>query len=98
AAEIHAELRGAYDFLRAVEGRLRLIQNRSVGELPQGPVELERLARRLHDESVGRDGSVAAFLADLDAAIHRTPGHFDRIIAAVAQGDGTSAPAPLPAR
>src|SRR5262249_52825088 len=38
-AAMHAELRDAYDFLRAVEGRLRLIQNRSVGELPQSPFE-----------------------------------------------------------
>ncbi len=54
-AQTHVELRDAYDFLRAVEGRLRLIQNRSVGELPQGPVELERLARRLNYESADRD-------------------------------------------
>ena len=83
-AQTHAELRDAYDFLRAVEGRLRLIHNRSVGELPQGPVELERLARRLNDESADRIGSVAAFLADMDATTCRTRAHFDRIITAAA--------------
>jgi glutamate-ammonia-ligase adenylyltransferase len=80
-AQTHADLRDAYDFLRAVEGRLRLIQNRSVGELPQSPVELERLARRLHDESAGRDGTVAGFLEELEAVKRRTRGHFDRIVA-----------------
>ena len=84
----HAELRDAYDFLRAVEGRLRLIQNRSVGELPQSPVELERLARRLNYESADRGGSVAAFLADLEAATSRTRGHFDRIVTAAAHPPG----------
>ena len=83
--QTHAELRDAYDFLRAVEGRLRLIQNRSVGELPQTPVELERLARRLNDESAESSGSVAAFLADMEAATSRTRGHFDRIVTAAAQ-------------
>jgi glutamate-ammonia-ligase adenylyltransferase len=83
-----AELRDAYDFLRAVEGRLRLIQNRSVGELPQSPVELERLARRLNYESADRGGSVAAFLADLEAATSRTRGYFDRIVTAAAQPPG----------
>jgi glutamate-ammonia-ligase adenylyltransferase len=82
--QTHAELRDAYDFLRAVEGRLRLIQNRNVGELPQSPIELERLARRLNDESAGRDGRVATFLADLDAVTRRTRDHFDRIITAAA--------------
>jgi glutamate-ammonia-ligase adenylyltransferase len=81
----HAELRDAYDFLRAIEGRLRLIQNRSVGELPQSPVELERLARRLNYESADRDGSVAAFLADLQAVTRRTRGHFDRIVGSTAR-------------
>ena len=79
-AQTHAELRDAYDFLRAVEGRLRLIQNRSVGELPEAPVELERLARRLNYESADRVGSVAAFLADMERSPGRTRAHFDRII------------------
>jgi glutamate-ammonia-ligase adenylyltransferase len=93
-AQTHSELRDAYNFLRAVEGRLRLIQNRSVGELPQGAVELERLARRLNYESADRDGSVAAFLADLDAATRRTRAHFDRIITARAHADQSPAESP----
>jgi [glutamine synthetase] adenylyltransferase / [glutamine synthetase]-adenylyl-L-tyrosine phosphorylase len=78
----HAELRDAYDFLRAVEGRLRLIQNRSVGELPQSSVELERLARRPNEEPADGHGSAAAFLADMEATTRRTRAHFDRIVSA----------------
>ena len=81
--ETHAALRDAYNFLRAVEGRLRLIQNRSVGELPEGPTDLERLARRLNnDESAD---SVAAFLADVERITRRTRSIFDRIISDPAQ-------------
>ncbi len=50
--ELHNELRDAYDFLRTVEDRLRLIHNRGVSELPENTVDLERLARRLSDEKV----------------------------------------------
>ncbi len=80
--ETHAALRDAYNFLRAVEGRLRLIQNRSVGELPEGRTDLERLARRLNDESAD---SVASFLADFERITHRTRAIFDRIISDPAQ-------------
>ena len=97
-ARTHAELRDAYDFLRAVEGRLRLIQNRSVGELPRGSVELERLARRLNYESSDTNGSVAAFLADMDAATRRNRAHFDQIITARVHGQikVTADPRPAP--
>jgi glutamate-ammonia-ligase adenylyltransferase len=78
--QTHTELRDAYDFLRAVEGRLRLIQNRSVGALPEAPADLERLARRLNYESDDSARSVAAFLADVERFTHRTRALFDQII------------------
>jgi glutamate-ammonia-ligase adenylyltransferase len=81
AAETHAELRHAYDFLRTVEGRLRLIHNRSVGELPENSAELERLARRLNYEATEPARSVAAFLADAADISQNTRALFDRIIA-----------------
>lgn len=81
--ETHEELRDAYGFLRAVEGRLRLIQNRNVGSLPELPDELERLARRLNDDAPAR--SVVSFLADVKRATHRTRAIFDRIITTQAQ-------------
>ncbi len=69
--QTHAELRDAYNFLRAVEGRLRLIQNRNVGSLPELPDELERLARRLNDDDPAR--SVASFLGDVERADPSNP-------------------------
>ncbi len=80
--ETHAELRQAYDFLRTVEGRLRLIHNRSIGELPESPAELERLARRLNYDAGTPDRSVAAFLADAETITRSTRALFERIIAA----------------
>ena len=42
---VASELREAYEFLRTVEGRLRLIHNRNISELPENRIDLERLAR-----------------------------------------------------
>jgi [glutamine synthetase] adenylyltransferase / [glutamine synthetase]-adenylyl-L-tyrosine phosphorylase len=81
----HTELRDAYDFLRAVEGRLRLIQNRNVGALPEASADLERLARRLNYDPADSARSVAAFLADLERLTRRTRAIFDRIITSQAQ-------------
>jgi glutamate-ammonia-ligase adenylyltransferase len=60
----HAELRDAYDFLRAVEGRLRLVHNRTGVEPPEDPEELARLARRLNYESSDPRAAADAFRAD----------------------------------
>ena len=80
SGQTHAELRDAYDFLRTVEGRLRLIYNRSVDELPESRFELERLARRLNYESSDPASLVEQFLAD--AARHTTAARalFERIV------------------
>jgi glutamate-ammonia-ligase adenylyltransferase len=80
----HGELRDAYDFLRMAEGRLRLIHNRSVSELPQSAADLDRLARRLSDDSADRAGAVGAFLADADRFTRRTRELFDEIMVAAA--------------
>ena len=81
----HVELRDAYDFLRAVEGRLRLLQNRSVGALPESPADLARLARRLNYDSSDSVHSVETFLADLARYTHRTRAIFDEIITSQCQ-------------
>jgi glutamate-ammonia-ligase adenylyltransferase len=83
--EVDDELRSAYDFLRTVEGRLRLIHNRNVDELPEYPAELDRLARRFNPGSADPARSVAAFLADAERATQRTRALFDQIITAEAQ-------------
>ena len=58
--EEHFALRDGYDFLRRVQGRLRIVHNRSVDEAPEAPEEREKLARRLGYDAGGR------FLADLE--------------------------------
>ncbi|WP_165231623.1 bifunctional [glutamate--ammonia ligase]-adenylyl-L-tyrosine phosphorylase/[glutamate--ammonia-ligase] adenylyltransferase [Aquisphaera insulae] len=59
-----AHLREAYDFLRTVEGRLRLIYNRAGADLPDDHDELLGLARRLGYDRPGVGDPVAVFLAD----------------------------------
>jgi glutamate-ammonia-ligase adenylyltransferase len=79
-----AELRDAYDFLRTVEGRLRLIYNRSVDELPENPEELHRLARQLNDDSTRAEQAVDAFLADTTRHTTRARALFQRVIGGTA--------------
>jgi glutamate-ammonia-ligase adenylyltransferase len=55
----------AYRFLRRVEGRLRIVLDRSVEVLPEDPAELDRLARRL-----GYTGANAAEHLEKDLAGH----------------------------
>ena len=81
-AKVHNELRDAYDFLRTVEDRLRLIHNRSVSELPENTADLERLARRLSDEKVDPARAVDAFLAEADRVTRRTRELFEQIVTA----------------
>ena len=57
--EEYVGLREGYDFLRRVQGRLRIVHNRSVDEAPEAPEEVEKLARRLGYEAG------EAFMADL---------------------------------
>jgi glutamate-ammonia-ligase adenylyltransferase len=45
---VHGELVAAYDFLRTVEGRLRLVHNRAGADLPEDHDDLLGLARRLN--------------------------------------------------
>jgi glutamate-ammonia-ligase adenylyltransferase len=75
------DLRAAYDFLRLVESRLRIVHNLSLDELPQDPDGLEKLARRLGfdprpDKSAGKQ-----FLADLERHTTRTRDLFLQLVA-----------------
>jgi glutamate-ammonia-ligase adenylyltransferase len=47
AADAADDLLAGYDFLRAVESRLRIVTNRAADDLPEDDAELGRLARRL---------------------------------------------------
>ena len=77
---VHDDLRDAYEFLRTVEGRLRLIHNRSVSELPEERGELDRLARRLSDDGVEPARAVDSFLAEAEAKTRRTREIFLEIV------------------
>jgi glutamate-ammonia-ligase adenylyltransferase len=81
APETHVELRDAYDFLRTVEARLRLIHNRGYPDVPEDPSDLLGLARRLQYDDPAPEECVRAFVAD--AARHASAARkaFERIIA-----------------
>jgi [glutamine synthetase] adenylyltransferase / [glutamine synthetase]-adenylyl-L-tyrosine phosphorylase len=81
SAPIHTKLHKAYDFLRTVEGRLRLIHNRGVSELPDGEAELERLARRLNYDSADPGRAVEQFLTDAASISSQTREIFQQIVA-----------------
>ncbi|WP_422930287.1 bifunctional [glutamate--ammonia ligase]-adenylyl-L-tyrosine phosphorylase/[glutamate--ammonia-ligase] adenylyltransferase [Singulisphaera sp. PoT] len=84
-APIAAELRDAYEFLRTVESRLRLVHNRSISSLPEQPEELARLARRLN---YGQDDPAScsrAFDDDIEKHTRRTRAIFQQVM-----GEATS--------
>jgi glutamate-ammonia-ligase adenylyltransferase len=62
--EIAAELTAAYDFLRRVESRLRIVHNLSQDQLPERAEDVEKLARRLGYEA--NDGKPAASVFEED--------------------------------
>lgn len=68
----HDLLRAGYDFLRLVQGRLRIVHNRSLDELPESPEELEKLARQLGWEAGPEGGAANRFLAELERHTSQT--------------------------
>ena len=69
----HADLGGGYDFLRLAESRLRGVTNRASDELPEDPIALAKLARRLGYESAD------PFLADLSEHTRRIREVFEAV-------------------
>jgi glutamate-ammonia-ligase adenylyltransferase len=69
----YADLRAGYDFLRLAESRLRGVTNRASDELPDDPVGLAKLARRL-----GYD-SAEPFLADFGDYTRRVRAVFEAV-------------------
>jgi glutamate-ammonia-ligase adenylyltransferase len=76
-----ATLKTCYDFLREVEACLRIVHNRSLDELPEGPQDLERLARRMGCEAHDGTGAGERFLAELDRHVEQTRELFLRLAA-----------------
>ncbi|AGA30066.1 bifunctional [glutamate--ammonia ligase]-adenylyl-L-tyrosine phosphorylase/[glutamate--ammonia-ligase] adenylyltransferase [Singulisphaera acidiphila] len=80
SSETHTDLREAYDFLRTVESRLRIVHNRSAHDLPEKAKELARLARRLNYASNDSTDSALAFTADADRHAVRTRALFQEVV------------------
>lgn len=59
-------LRSCYEFLRLVEGRLRIFHNRSLDELPEREKDLEKLARRIGCEATPGTTAAQRFAEELD--------------------------------
>jgi hypothetical protein len=64
-----------------VQGRLRIVHNRSLDELPQAPEEVEKLARRLGFEATPEDTAGGHFLAALEMYTRQTRDLFLRLLA-----------------
>jgi glutamate-ammonia-ligase adenylyltransferase len=89
--EAASDLRASYDFHRTVEGRLRIIYNRSTTEWPDDPAELVRLVHRLgytEDDA----SALAAFRRDLAGHAERTRHWFEALVGPVRPGKATARP------
>ncbi len=80
--EAESDLRAAYDFYRTVEGRLRIIQNRSTSEWPDDDDGLARLVRRLgHPDGNGE--ALARFRRDVTRHAESVRRWFDALVGPV---------------
>ena len=78
--DAHRDLHEAYDFVRTVEGRLRILHNRAVVDWPGSIDGLARLARRLNYEPPSAPDAAAAFRGDADRATTRTRALFEKYV------------------
>ena len=81
AAEAHRDLRAAYDFIRTVEGRLRLQRNRAVLDWPTRPDEVARLVGGMAPPADDPAAAVADFRAAVARTLATTRRWFDAIVA-----------------
>jgi glutamate-ammonia-ligase adenylyltransferase len=80
STEAHAGLVAAYDFLRTVESRLRIVQNRRGVNLPEDAGDLVRLARRMSYEASDPAAASAAFRAEADRHAESTRALFQQVV------------------
>ena len=80
APEAHHDLKEAYNFVRTVEGRLRIVQNPAGVDWPGRPDEMTRLARRLNYTHPKPPDAVAAFRADAARLASRTRKLFEESV------------------
>jgi glutamate-ammonia-ligase adenylyltransferase len=77
--EEHDTLRSCYEFLRVVEGRLRIYHNRSLDELPDNLDDLEKLAKRIGLGSLPEGSAVEHFLRAMDQHTSQTRRLFNEL-------------------
>ena len=87
--EAEADLREAYDFYRTVEGRLRIIQNRSTSEWPEDDDGLARLVRRLGHPD-GNCEALAGFRHDVTRHAEAVRRWFDALVGPIRKPAGRS--------
>ncbi|WP_435010331.1 bifunctional [glutamate--ammonia ligase]-adenylyl-L-tyrosine phosphorylase/[glutamate--ammonia-ligase] adenylyltransferase [Tundrisphaera lichenicola] len=80
APEDQRDLRESYDFIRTVEGRIRIVHNRAAVDWPNSPDDLARLARRLNYDPQDLPDAVAAFQADAGRCTARTRSLFEKYV------------------
>ena len=86
SVEDHAHLRDAYDFLRAVEGRLRIVRNRTDVGLPEDRDELTRLARRIGYQPDDPGDEATLFRSDIERLAARTRLLFEQHVGPIVEG------------
>jgi glutamate-ammonia-ligase adenylyltransferase len=77
--EEHAALYQGYTFLRHVQCRLRIFQNRSLDELPDAADELEKLARRIGVEHPADQPALPRFLEEFEKHTGRVRNLFGQL-------------------
>jgi glutamate-ammonia-ligase adenylyltransferase len=90
----YARLAAAYQFLRYVEHRLQLDEDRQTHTLPSGQKDLDLLARKMPPEGTGDARDAASFQQRLDEHLAAVREIYDRVIHA--QKPLYDSPLPLP--
>jgi [glutamine synthetase] adenylyltransferase / [glutamine synthetase]-adenylyl-L-tyrosine phosphorylase len=88
----YARLANAYQFLRAVEHRLQLDEDRQTHTLPSDPDALEVLARKMPAEATGAGLTAATFTARLGEHLAAVREIYDRVVCPEAPPAAPAAP------
>lgn len=73
-------LASAYQFLRYLEHRLQVVDDRQTHTLPSDPAELDLLARRMPPASMGGESTREALLQTLNAHLEQVTAIYERVI------------------
>ncbi len=75
----YGQLSAAYQYLRTVEHRLQLVENRQTHTLPASQAELALLERRVHGDSY-YGGAAGDLLRDTETHLERTAEIYERVV------------------